>query len=310
MQKDNSAPPRGQARLGRRALLACLPMLAAAPAAFAQVVIPSASLDIFETPTATHRLAQRLATLPDGAVYRLFSAIPVQAPPAAGYPILYALDGNAAFDLLTPETLALAPDLVIAGIGYDTHLRFAVEERALDYTPPLPGGGVAPDPARPGRLLGGAEQFMSRLTGPLRAEIEAGLPVDPRRRTLLGHSLAGLFALHGLLIHPQAFRRYAAISPSIWWGGDRLPPADHAAPDADSTMRELLVALGDREQRSGSTGPAPTGPAPQTLEFVERLSERGDIRVRLEVLRGRQHGETFAASLPSALGFAISGLPA
>ena len=40
--------------------------------------------------------------------------------------------------------------------------------------------------------------------------------MDPARRVLTGHSLAGLFTLWTLLTRPQSFAAYVALSPSLW----------------------------------------------------------------------------------------------
>lgn len=283
-----------------------------------------ALLRIFDEPCATHRPMRRPA--PGG--HRLFLAVPRAAAPAGGWPILYLLDGNAAFDYLTPAHLAQAPGLVLAGVGYDTDRQFARERRTLDFTPPDagpgplrldrpphapgeasgPGGappgagdGVRPDPAHPGRMAGGAARFLDRLTGPLRAEAEAGLAVDPARRTLWGHSFGGLLVLYALLARPGAFARHAAISPSLWWDAPLMARIAAAAPRG---ARPLLVALGDREKRSGSAGPPPDGPAPATLGFLADLARHPGIAAELHVLAGLKHIETLPASLPLALPFA------
>src|SRR5690606_17783956 len=41
-------------------------------------------------------------------------------------------------------------------------------------------------------------------------------PVDPARRILAGHSLAGLFTLWTLVTRPQSFSGYVSLSPSLW----------------------------------------------------------------------------------------------
>lgn len=286
-----------------------------------------ALLRIFDAPCATHRLAQRPA--PGG--YRLFLAVPRTEAPAGGWPILYLLDGNAAFDYLTAAHLARAPGLVLAGVGYDTDRQFARERRVLDFTPPEagagplrldrpphapragpeaagpgpdgagPGDGIRPDPAHPGWMAGGAARFLDRLTGPLRAAAEAGLAIDPARRALWGHSFGGLLVLYALLARPGAFARHAAISPSLWWDAPLMGRIAAAAPRG---ARPLLVALGDREQRSGSLGPPPDGPAPATLGFLADLARHPGIAAELHVLAGLKHIETLPASLPLALPFA------
>ncbi|KGJ05636.1 hypothetical protein SAMN04487972_105100 [Paracoccus halophilus] len=259
-----------------------------------------AELRIFETGAPSHDLSRKVVAVGPG--YRLFIATPRGRPPAAGWPVLYMLDGNAAFDFLTPGHLATVPGLMIVGIGYDTERQFARELRTRDFTAPDgPGDGLRPDHVHEGRVAGGAAIFHDRLTGPLRDAAEQGLPVDPARRTLWGHSFGGLFTLYALLARPGAFARYAAISPSIWWDEDLIRRVAQAAAPASLP---LLVALGDREKRSGSDGPPPDGPAPATMQFISDLASHPGHRAQVHVLQGHIHIQTLAGSFPLALPFA------
>ncbi len=271
-----------------------------------------AELQILRSENPTHEMSER--TVATGPGHRIFLAIPKAAPPENGWPILYLLDGNAAYDYLTATHLALAPGLVIAGIGYDTDRQFSRERRTLDFTPPDgPGDGIRPDPVHPGRLAGGGAVFLDRLTGPLREAAEQGLRIDPRRRTLWGHSFGGLFTLYVLLSRPRAFARYAAISPSVWWDEPLMQRIAAQAPVLEAPVLEtptreapppLLIALGDREKRSGSDGPVPDGPAPATMHFLETLREFTGLRPALHVLREHVHIQTLAGSLPLVFPFA------
>ena len=93
--------------------------------------------------------------------HRIFVGIPKAAPPARGFPALYALDGNALLEYLTPERLKLPPGQlpVLVLIGYPTELRFDTAARAYDYTPPDPQGKTMPDQLTPERSNGGAPPF-------------------------------------------------------------------------------------------------------------------------------------------------------
>ncbi|WP_347268065.1 alpha/beta hydrolase-fold protein [Paracoccus sp. (in: a-proteobacteria)] len=261
-----------------------------------------AELRILQSGAPTHELSQKVVAVGPG--YRLFVAAPRAPAPARGWPVLYMLDGNAAFDFLTPEHLALAPGLMLVGVGYDTDRQFARELRTLDFTAPDgPGEGLRPDHVHEGRMAGGAAIFHRRLTGPLRAAAEAGLAVDAGRRTLWGHSFGGLFTLYALLAQPQGFARHAAISPSIWWDEALIR---RIAADAAPASRPLLVALGDREKRSGLDGPPPDGPAPATMEFAAALARHPGHRAELHVLPGLAHIQTLAGSFPLVLPFAAA----
>lgn len=261
-----------------------------------------ASLDILRADPAHHRMDSLRVS--EGPGHRLYRAIPKGRPPASGWPVLYLLDGNAAFDFLTPGHLDLVPGLMLVGVGYDTDRQFARERRTLDFTAPDgPGDGIRPDPVHPGRMAGGARQFLDRLTGPLRQAAEEGLPVDPARRTLWGHSFGGLFTLYALLTRPQAFAGFAAISPSIWWDEALIRRVAAQSRPANPSPA-LLVALGDREKRSGSEGPPPDGPAPATMDFVAGLRRHPGFDPQVHVLRDHVHIQTIAGSLPLALPFA------
>lgn len=259
-----------------------------------------ARLQIMQTGAPSHMLSQKSVAIGPG--YRLFIASPKGPAPAQGWPVLYMMDGNAAFDFMTPDDLGRVPGLVIIGVGYDTDRQFARELRTCDFTAPLvPGGGLRPDPVHEGRMAGGAEIFHQRLIGPIRDAAEAGLAIDPARRTLWGHSFGGLFTLYALLAQPGGFARYAAISPSIWWDEPLIRRIAAVAGAADTP---LLMALGDREKRSGSDGPPPDGPAPATMDFVRGLAHHPGHKAQIHVLPGHVHIQTLAGSFAQALPFA------
>ncbi|MBT9369396.1 alpha/beta hydrolase-fold protein [Rhizobium sp. CSW-27] len=291
--------------LRRRSLLTGLPFLMMPTLTFAQMRVADTTLDILAADPPTHRLDDRVVRLDKGRSFRIFRAIPKADAPPAGYPVLTLLDGNAVFDDLTPELLALAPNLVVIGLGYDTPRKFAQAERSLDYTPPKdPAAGPYADPARQGRMYGGAELFLEMLLGPLRTQSEAGLAVDPQRRHLGGHSFGGLFALYALFRRPQSFAGYAPISPSLWWAPETMARLEDRAVLPAGHPLKLFVALGDKEQRSNDKGPPPTGPAPETMALIERLSRRPQFTVSSEVLKDHVHGATLAGALPLMLGWA------
>ncbi|MTH62979.1 alpha/beta hydrolase [Paracoccus shanxieyensis] len=262
----------------------------------------TAELRIFDTGAPTHQLSQKVVQAGPG--YRLFIAVPKGPAPDAGWPVVYMLDGNAVFDFLTVEDLAMAKGLVVVGVGYDTPRQFARELRTQDFTAPDgPGDGLRPDHVHEGRVAGGAAIFHDRLTGPLRAAAEDGLNIDPARRTLWGHSFGGLFTLYALLARPLAFARHAAISPSIWWDEPLMRRVAAKAARADLP---LLMALGDREKRSGSDGPPPDGPAPATMQFIADLALHPGHRAQVHVLPGHVHIQTLAGSFPLIFPFALN----
>lgn len=258
------------------------------------------SLKILRAPCTSHFLTRESITTKDGATYAVFMARPRLCPPPQGYPTLYMLDGDGAFDLLTPELLAGVPHLAIVGIGYDSACRFEPLRRSLDFTPSPDGRGPIVDPDRPERRIGGADLFLDRLCGEIRDHVESRLPVDAGNRAIWGHSLGGLLTLYLHLTRPDAFSRIVAASPSIWWGGEYLLRLEQERSYSGEGVR-VDVMLGDAERRSLPGAPVWTGPAPATMELVRRLSQRSGLRVSCRVFEGAGHADSLFRSIPAAL---------
>lgn len=259
---------------------------------------------VFSSGQKTHRLETRDIRTPEGHDYRLFMAVPHAPPPPGGYPVLYALDGNAAFDELDGQLLADAAGLVIVAVGYDTPLRFLGPARARDYTPSPTGAGLVRDP-HTGRLSGGGDLFLERLCGTIRDGAERDLPVDASRRTLWGHSLAGMLALYTLFARPGDFARIASASPALWWGDEWLLRHGEAALLPEDIHVRIMVMLGDAERRSGNAEPHWSGPAPFTLKMAEILARNPGLDVSTHVFEGHGHAQSLVASLPLAMKLAL-----
>ena len=78
--------------------------------------------------------------------YRLWLGRPLQAPPAAGYPVVWMLDGNAAVGALDASTLRRLADgdaPLLVAIGYRTPLRIDRAGRTFDYTPRVPARPIS-----------------------------------------------------------------------------------------------------------------------------------------------------------------------
>ncbi|CAB3654754.1 alpha/beta hydrolase [Achromobacter pestifer] len=246
-----------------------------------------------------------LAAPDGGPEYRVSVWAPPEGqPPAAGYPVIYMLDGNAVFESLARTTSALPPgarlQAVVVGIGYEDAERFNVTARSYDYTPPSPGAdaprGSPRDPdargwAKPG---GGADRFLAILQQRIQPLVERRYRVDAGNRTLYGHSYGGLFALHVALSRPQAFKHYVAASPSIWWNGQFiLQSLAHPAAVPEPGV-EVTVMAGEEAQGRDDQPDSPESVV-RALDGVPR------VRASLRVFPGLGHGEMLPASLAATL---------
>lgn len=212
---------------------------------------------------------QEVQASASGHRYRVFVAVPPGPAPAGGYPVLYVLDGNAAFPLAallarnvasrSEVTQQVAP--LVVGIGYPVDDDFDVAARQRDYTP----GGEAP----PGRLVdggGGADRFLDFIERDLKPLIAARFAVDAGHQALFGHSFGGLFVLHALFTRPSAFSVYLASSPSIWWRDQAVLAAEtrwHELPPA--ALPRVQITVGTREDE-----PPPGRLSPELLALLAR----------------------------------------
>lgn len=259
--------------------------------------------------------------------YRVFVGVPQQPPPKDGFPVFYALDGNAMLAELTAprlRTLAASGQApVVVMLGYATDLRLDVVARAYDYTLAVDARDTA-DALHPQRRNGGADAFLDLLAQHIMPAIHRMAKVNNTQQTLWGHSYGGLLVLHTLFTRPQLFSRYIAADPAIWVHDGAivsesqqfvqrytaLPPtqlwlmksgmaaaqhADTAVPD--NTERARIQAA--RQQ--------PRNALPELVQQL--LSAYPTMSVRYDAYPQDTHGSLFAKSFQAALFGSASPVP-
>jgi predicted alpha/beta superfamily hydrolase len=149
-----------------------------------------------------------------GVPYRIYVALPSDYGTAnKKYPVLYVLDADASFAMLTQAYRLLrvdsnTPDIVLVGIGYDLAAAARRARRLRDLTPTRTAAESA---------AGEGARFLAYIAETLIPTIEVRYGTEATDRAIFGHSLGGLFALYALFERPEIFRRYIASSPSLWW---------------------------------------------------------------------------------------------
>ncbi|TYP74700.1 alpha/beta hydrolase [Paenibacillus methanolicus] len=235
----------------------------------------------------------------NGLAYRIMVAAPADEPPASGYGVVYALDGDALFGTLaeavklqTRKPKGFDP-IVVVGIGYPSREPFDMERRCRDFTMPASGGTLPERPdGRPWPPHGGADDFLDFLERELLPAINEEWPIDKNRQAIVGHSLGGLFTLHALLARPHLFSHVIAGSPSVWWADNEVIRELDAFSEAwqgERTLR-LLLAIGENELPDMLEG---------TNEVERRVSLLQDKGVFLE--RVTFADEEHVSVLPSTL---------
>lgn len=270
----------------------------------------------------------------EGLEYRIFASAPAGPAPAAGYPVVYVLDGNAWFgaasEIARLKHAQYGPALVI-GVGYpgDAPMNFVRRERDFTLGPPK----IQPIVTM-GSDYGGAPAFRRFLTDRLRRDLARRFPLASGRHTLFGHSLGGLFALQTYLTAPDAFDAYIAASPSIWWDRDNiLRDIDRIKLERHRPASRILLEMGGLEQAmtddlaklaealSGPTGPFKGKSVAEIAALVRRniedsamvdnvkqVAERfrsNEIDVPLVIFEGEDHGSVLPPSLGRAVAFGL-----
>lgn len=250
--------------------------------------------------------------------YRVFVSIPAKPAPAAGYSVLYVMDGNAMFltALESVRALERRPDVpkdlatVVVGIGYPEGVDTSVE-RTLDLTPP---GSGSP---RIQAASGGADAFLAFIEQDLKPKVASLAKTDPTRQGIFGHSFGGLFVLHALATKPAAFQSYMAASPSVWFDPPIRDKLGAAKPASDALPR-LLVTAGEFEQT-----PSPSMRVqPNAERMMAVLAERRQVdnargiaehagkthgmETRFIEIMGEDHGSVIPSAISRSVYFMLA----
>lgn len=137
-----------------------------------------------------------------------------QGNPAQKYPVAYLLDGELYFHSFTAEVSHLSevngnsiiPDMIVVGI--------VNTNRVLNLSPTA-------DSASWMQPNGGGEQFTEFIEKELIPYVDKNYPTVGYR-TLVGHSLGGIFVMNTFLKHTPLFNAYIALDPSFDWDGKKL----------------------------------------------------------------------------------------
>ncbi|MDB9952235.1 alpha/beta hydrolase-fold protein [Porticoccaceae bacterium] len=138
------------------------------------------------------------------------------------YPVVYVLDGQ----LLEGVTLGVLDYLRITQTQAEVIVvAIASHHRSADFTPVQSDvQSNAPHESLTQAFFqgsGGADKLLEFLTHTLIPYVDSHYRTQPRR-TLIGYSLSGLFALYSLFQTRSVFHYCLAIDPSLWWHGQHL----------------------------------------------------------------------------------------
>lgn len=314
----------------RRLVLVLLAVLAVLPAAAAKE--PEYAAGEAAVPVANARGFDVVSSL-SGERLRVLVWQPPGAVPQAGFPVLYAFDGDDSFGMLSDMAAGLAPaarraglrPAMVVAIGYPPG-EGSVERRMHDLTPAAESHVMPERPNnQPWPKLGGGDIFLETMIRDVKPLIAARFPVDEAAETLFGHSLGGLMALHALITRSASFDRYFVSSPSLWVN-DRQALRDMeaflgAGSPAGARIPMRLTVGSEEETLSAWDLRGGGDPAVRerwlrsnrmignTQDLAALIGKRGRERLdfRFDMLEGFDHGSARAVAAFRALSLAIDG---
>ena len=131
------------------------------------------------------------------------------------YPVVFILDGSVHLNgYVNYESYkrGAIPEMIVVAISNRLNRTRDLTPTNIDDqngTPPWVSGS------------GGGTHFTSFIKSELIPYINENYPTT-NYRTLIGHSFGGLFAINLLINHPDLFRNYIAIDPSLWWDNELM----------------------------------------------------------------------------------------
>ncbi|MEU6749065.1 alpha/beta hydrolase-fold protein [Spirillospora sp. NPDC046719] len=245
-------------------------------------------------------------------------AVPQAGPrvDSSPFPVLYLLDGFLTFlttAQIAQNTLAFSlgqlRPVAIVGISpaiEDRDRLFA--RRARDLTPTSAARGYHQGATPHG--TGSADAMLDLINEVIAPRVEPAHGLDSADRGLAGFSLGGLFTCWALVRRPRGFRRFLAVSPSLWWD-DHLLLDDRRAPFVTRDAGDVYLAVGEREDSPDRSWPVMPAAMRRSLSgldmvadlaaFTERLRDHPEVDVRSEVIPDEQHATVWPGAVTRGL---------
>ncbi len=235
--------------------------------------------------------------------FRIFVGKPAIIQPDSTYPVIFVLDGNAAFCSVLGTQRMLTqggevPSSFVVGIGYPGNtLMKSMSNRNRDYAPTEPGENEAR--ALGGLVPAGGPAFLEFIRKELMPALAMHYPVEVTHTTVQGISLGGLFAAWVLLTQPATFQRYILGSPALWWREEQVWEWEQNFADANKDLNAtVFLSAGALELAEHVRGDAVAiaEKNPELRDYIEEMIAWSDVHGWPEIAKLT---EKFASRLQS-----------
>jgi uncharacterized protein len=257
------------------------------------IQIPPTATELPPQPQQVTIPATELLKLPSsitGQEYRIFVALPNSTlrnsyteNPNLHYPVIYVLDANALFGMVTETVrifnlLEVIDELIVVGIGYPVDAFIATAGfRSRDMTPKI-----------------GAAKFLQFIREELIPMIDATYRTLPGDNGILGHSYGGLFGLYALFNQPDTFKRYILGSPSISWDESVILDAAKFVANKSDVAARVFMSVGAAEEDSM------IGDMQKVSDMLKEIQSE-ELKLTTQIFEGEIHPSVIPAHISRGL---------
>lgn len=217
--------------------------------------------------------------------------LPTGAATGERFDVVYVLDGHALFPATSGEVdyrvaMRVPPRVVVVGVTSRSS-----QGRGRDFTHVVDTTrkDVFPE-------TGKADQFIRFLETEVIPAVAQRYPVTSHRM-LIGHSLAGLFAVYTFAARPDLFESYITISPTLPWEHESILPVVTSKLGSTPGGRALYISVGNEEHGYQR--------AIERMEALLRRSAPRDLRWKVERYPQYDHTQVVPASVHAGLTFIL-----
>ncbi len=223
------------------------------------------------------------------------------------YSVLYLLDAETHFnfvasivDFMSAGTYGnnnQIPELIVVGIINTDRLR--------DLTPTSSKKGFDGKVTSRYANSGGGDAFLNFLERELIPHIETTYRTDSRR-TLAGHSLAGLLSAHVFMTRPKLFKAHIVIDPSSWWDDDLLLRRLRESKRIATEVEAIYLALANPRD-IGAEAPKKTLQRGRTFGKLLRSAYAPSTRTKVDFFEDEDHAAVPLIGMYEGLRFIFDG---
>jgi predicted alpha/beta superfamily hydrolase len=256
-----------------------------------------------------HTEIQELQSEFTGIKYKLYISLPRDYPNTkTKYPIVYTLDADYSFALAHNIIEHFTdrndlPNMLVVSIAYDgasQNMQVYRKNRIRDYTPIHTTNQLWGGYGKIEKYSGGGKRFQLFLKNELIPFIEANYRVRSIDRTIVGHSLGGLFGAYTLFTEPGLFQRYILVSSSLWYADKHIFHIEQAFSESHDTLNaKVYFCVGQWENSKKLNIFMPA----DQKNFVRQIKSRNykGLTLSSHVFQRETHNSVFPAALSRGL---------